>query len=208
MTEHYFVSEPSSADERQRVELSVWGRTLSLDTASGVFAAGRLDKGTAVLFRLARPGADARTVLDLGCGYGAIACALGSLVPSAAVWAVDVNARARELTSSNAERLGLQVQVAEPDDVPMSLGFDEIWSNPPIHVGKAALHALLERWLARLTPDGRAVLVVGKNLGADSLQRWLVDGGFTCTRLGSAKGFRVLEVRPSSKRLDEATNNS
>jgi 16S rRNA (guanine1207-N2)-methyltransferase len=44
-------------------------------------------------------------------------------------------------------------------------------------------------------PDGRAVMVVGKFLGADSLQRWLGDQGYPTTRLASAKGFRVLESR-------------
>jgi 16S rRNA (guanine1207-N2)-methyltransferase len=81
-----------------------------------------------------------------------------------------------------------------PDAVPDAVDFDEIWSNPPIRVGKAALHELLLRWLPRLRPGGRAVMVVGKNLGADSLQRWLADQGYPTTRLASAKGFRVLET--------------
>ena len=83
------------------------------------------------------------------------------------------------------------IQLGAPHD----LVFDEIWSNPPIRVGKQALHDLLSTWLPRLTPGGRAVMVVGKNLGADSLQRWLVEQGYPTTRLGSAKGFRVLETR-------------
>jgi 16S rRNA (guanine1207-N2)-methyltransferase len=59
------------------------------------------------------------------------------------------------------------------------------------------LHDLLLNWLPRLRPGGRAVMVVGKNLGADSLQRWLDEQGYPTTRLASAKGFRVLEtVRP------------
>ncbi|MDE0776502.1 MAG: MFS transporter, partial [Nocardioides sp.] len=71
----------------------------------------------------------------------------------------------------------------------------EIWSNPPIRIGKPALHALLLRWLPRLAPGGRAVMVVGKNLGADSLQRWLGEQGWPTERVGGAKGFRVLETR-------------
>ena len=31
-------------------------------------------------------------------------------------------------------------------------------SNPPIRVGKPALHALLLQWLPRLTPEGRAAM--------------------------------------------------
>ena len=149
--------------------------------------------------RRQRPTRDG-TYLDLGCGYGVIACALATAVPNSTVWGVDVNERALQLCADNAAALGFadRVHAATPDGVPTDVRFDEIWSNPPIRVGKAALHDLLLSWLPRLAPDGRALLVVGKNLGADSLQRWLIEQGYRCTRLASAKGFRVLEVRPSS----------
>ncbi len=74
--------------------------------------------------------------------------------------------------------------------------YDEIWSNPPIRIGKQALHELLLTWLPRLAPGGTARLVVGRNLGADSLQRWLHEQGWHCDRVASAKGFRVFAVRP------------
>jgi 16S rRNA (guanine1207-N2)-methyltransferase len=77
--------------------------------------------------------------------------------------------------------------------------FTEIWSNPPIRIGKQALHDLLLTWLPRLAPGGRAVLVVGRNLGADSLHRWLEEQGHPTTRIGSAKGFRVLEVHAAGE---------
>ncbi|MDP9442976.1 MAG: class I SAM-dependent methyltransferase [Actinomycetota bacterium] len=185
--------------ERHPVTATVWGRDLSLVSGSGVFAAGRLDTGTAVLFRATDPPADGtRTLLDLGCGYGVIACALAAATAETAIWAVDVNDRALELTAENTERIGAgsRMHVAHPDAVPEGIMFDEIWSNPPVRIGKAALHDLLLRWLPRLAPSGKAVVVVGKNLGADSLQRWLRAQGWPCDRLASAKGFRVLEIRP------------
>lgn len=197
MAEHYFSENPTSAQAHQPVEVSVWGHPMRLDSVTGVFAAGRLDKGTAVLFRYAAPPSEPGTFLDLGCGYGVIACALALSLPGAQVWGLDVNERALRLCGDNATALGVaeRVHPVRPDDVPSGLVFDEIWSNPPIHIGKAALHGLLTTWLARLAPEGRAVLVVARNLGADSLQRWIDDSGFTCRRLGSAKGFRVFEVR-------------
>jgi 16S rRNA G1207 methylase RsmC len=198
MSDHYFTVDPTSAERRQAVVARVWGRELSLQSASGVFAVGRVDAGTAVLFRETRPPTRPGRYLDLGCGYGVVACALATAVTQAEVWAVDVNDRARAVCRENAATLGLSqlVRVAAPDDVPADLTFDEIWSNPPIRIGKPALHELLLSWLRRLSTDGRAVLVVAKNLGADSLQKWLVDEGFSCMRLGSAKGYRVLEIRP------------
>jgi 16S rRNA G1207 methylase RsmC len=194
--EHYFSAEPTAPARRGRVEFSVGGRAYALTAASGVFSAGRLDPGTAVLLRKAElpSGGNQGVLLDLGCGYGPIACVLAGAAPSATVYAVDVNARARELTAENAAALGLAVRVYEPDEMPGDVTFDEIWSNPPTHVGKAELHALLERWLPRLAPDGVAWLVINKHLGGDSLHTWLVGLGWQVERIASQKGFRVLRV--------------
>ncbi|CAA9346129.1 MAG: FIG00945122: hypothetical protein [uncultured Nocardioidaceae bacterium] len=196
--EHYFTADPSVPFTRVPVRAQVWGRTLDLTSGAGVFAQGRLDSGTAVLFRETEPPTAGSTYVDLGCGWGVIALALATARPEAEVWAVDVNQRALVLARENAASLGVadRVHAVEPDAVPASLTVDELWSNPPIRIGKPALHALLATWLPRLTPQGRAVLVVGKNLGADSLQRWLVERGWPTTRWASAKGFRVLEIRP------------
>jgi 16S rRNA G1207 methylase RsmC len=132
-------------------------------------------------------------VLDLGCGWGPIAIAMARRAPRADVWAVDVNQRALALAAANARIADVRVNCASPDDIPPGLAFATIWSNPPIRVGKDALHDLLLRWLPRLAPGGTATMVVGKNLGADSLARWLTGEGYPTTRLASAKGFRVLQ---------------
>ena len=180
---------------RLPVRATIWGHELALTSGSGVFAKGRVDAGTAVLFRETEP-PTARRYLDLGCGYGVIGLALAKAVPGSVVRAVDVNRRAVLLANENAEALGLadRFEACTPDDVPGDETYDEIWSNPPVRIGKPALHDLLLTWLPRLAPGGRAVLVVGKNLGADSLQRWLGEQGYPTSRLASAKGFRVLEV--------------
>jgi 16S rRNA G1207 methylase RsmC len=196
MDDHYFTADPSVPFRRAPVAATVWGHDLSLVSGSGVFAQGRVDIGTAVLFRETEPPAGGR-VLDLGCGFGVIGLAIAAAVPDAVVTGVDVNERAVLLANENAAALGLADRFAAttPDAVPADATFDEIWSNPPIRIGKAALHDLLLTWFARLAPGGRAVMVVGRNLGADSLQRWLGEQGYPTERLASAKGFRVLESR-------------
>ena len=194
--EHYFTADPSVPFTRAPLTAHVWERDLELVSGSGVFAQGRLDVGTAVLFRETEP-PRADRVLDLGCGYGVIGLAIAAADPQARVTAVDVNERALLLARENAERLGVSERYTAvlPDAVPAGERFEEIWSNPPIRIGKEALHALLLRWLPHLAPGGRAVMVVGKNLGADSLQRWLGEQGWPTERIASAKGFRVLETR-------------
>ena len=198
MDDHYFTADPAVAFKRAPVEATVWGHDLRLTSGSGVFAQGRLDIGTAVLFRETEPPSPGR-ILDLGCGYGMIGLAVATAVPGAVVTGVDVNERALLLANENAAALDLAARFTAllPDAVPAEATYDEIWSNPPIRIGKESLHALLLTWLPRLAPGGRAVMVVGKNLGADSLQRWLGERGYPTERLSSAKGFRVLETRRS-----------
>lgn len=196
--DHYFSADPDVPFARESFTASVWGHDLDLVSGAGVFSRGHLDHATAVLFRETQPPAPGR-ILDLGCGYGVIGLAIAAAQPGARVEGVDVNARAVTLAQENAAALGLTdrfaARLVEPEAPAPETTYDEIWSNPPIRIGKAALHALLLRWLPRLADDGRAVMVVGKNLGADSLATWLGAQGYPTTRLASAKGFRVLETR-------------
>ncbi|MBW3086940.1 Ribosomal RNA small subunit methyltransferase C [Austwickia sp. TVS 96-490-7B] len=199
VAQHYFSADPAGPDERRTITVRLAGRDVSVHTSTGVFSGDRLDLGTSVLLREVPLPPAQGTFLDLGCGWGPITLSLGSLAPAATVWAVDVNARARMLTADNARSMGLErVQVAAPDDVPDSVTFDLIWSNPPIRIGKNALHVMLHYWLARLAPGGIAYLVVQRHLGSDSLQAWLagtLGSAYEVGRLASAKGFRVLSVR-------------
>ncbi|MDN5769129.1 MAG: methyltransferase [Humibacillus sp.] len=196
---HYFSTEPATEAELRRIRVRLEGRDLELATARGVFSPDRLDPGTAVLLAGAPDPSPTGDLLDIGCGWGPIAITLALRSPEARVWGVEVNRRSIDLARANAAALGLgNVTVGEPDGIPDDLRFSTIWSNPPIHVGKAAVHGILERWLPRLTDDGVAHLVVQKHLGSDSLQKWINQQpwGLTCTRLSSAKAFRILEVRP------------
>jgi 16S rRNA G1207 methylase RsmC len=192
---HYFET-PSGEERRRQVSMRFWERDWTFTTANGVFSADGLDLGTAVLLRESEPPGQASRLLDLGCGYGVLAVALATQCPDAVVDAVDVNERALELTAANASAHGVAARVRPllPDQADESVRYDEIWSNPPIRIGKEALHELLLAWLPRLAPGGVARLVVGRNLGADSLQAWLNATGFRCERVASAKGFRVLNA--------------
>jgi 16S rRNA (guanine1207-N2)-methyltransferase len=201
---HYFDARPHTPSAPRTVDLVLPDLTVALATDRSVFSGDRVDPGTRVLLLDAPPPpAGTRHALDLGCGYGPVALTLAHRAPGATVWALDVNERAVDLCRANAAALGATgvrasvVSAERPDgDVPPEVALDLIWSNPPIRIGKVALHALLTRWLDRLTPTGRAWLVVQRNLGADSLQRWLDGGGWPTERVSSRAGYRLLAVGP------------
>jgi 16S rRNA G1207 methylase RsmC len=194
--EHYFSARPSSEERPRTIRVTLAGRSLELTTAGGVFSPERLDTGTAVLLSRVPAPPTTGALLDLGCGWGPIAIAMALRSPQADVWAVDVNERALALTAANARIAGIRVNSASPQDIPGDLRFATIWSNPPIRIGKPALHALLEQWLPRLAPGGTAWLVVAKQLGADSLQAWLDERfpDLEVSRAATDRGYRVLRV--------------
>jgi 16S rRNA (guanine1207-N2)-methyltransferase len=215
VSSQYFAEQPSAAHRPGTVHLVLPDVHLELATDSGVFSPGRLDPGTRLLLDTAPPPPVEGNLLDLGCGYGPLALVLASRSPSALVWAVDVNQRAIDLCNGNAaaaglvnvrcvaarahqdsaghEGAGLDSAGQSNGDLPAS--YQLIWSNPPIRIGKTALHDLLSTWLGRLAPGAAAYLVVQRNLGSDSLQRWLGEAGWQATRFAARAGYRVLEVR-------------
>ncbi len=201
--DHFFSAQPRATAAPGSVELVLpEGRLIRLATDRGVFSPVRIDAGTRALLADGPPVATSGVLADVGCGYGAVAVALALRAgPDAIVWAVDVNERALELCRANAAANGVgeRVRVVTPGDVPAELVCDQVWSNPPVRVGKAALRDLLTVWLGRLRPvEGRAALVVHRHLGGDSLARWLDAEGWPTERLASRAGYRVLGVGPRS----------
>ncbi|MCC6270192.1 MAG: methyltransferase [Microbacteriaceae bacterium] len=197
--DHYFSATPASALQLRPLRVNLAGTSHELTTASGIFSPDRIDAGTGVLLANTPPPPPGGNLLDLGCGWGPIALNLALESPHSTVWAVDVNERALDLVRRNAATLKLtNVNACRPEDVPDGIRFTTIWSNPPIRVGKNELHRMLEHWLPRLDAESDAWLVVQRNLGSDSLHRWLegtLPEDFTVNRAATSKGYRVLRVR-------------
>lgn len=200
--DHYFSQEPGSALKPKSIIIPVAGEMVQVTTASGTFSPTQLDFGTEVLIEQMGLAPESGDLLDLGCGWGPIALNLAKLRPNTKVWAVDVNTRSVELTAKNAKGLGLSnIAAVVPEQVPDNLVFNGIWSNPPIRIGKKELHELLLKWLPRLAVGAEAYLVVQKNLGSDSLQKWLTEelaGNYEVSRYTSIKTYRVIKVKRNS----------
>ena len=200
MSEHYFTSSPTAAAQERPRSFLIRGREHAVTTAGAVFSANHLDRGTQVLLSHVPDPPASGVFLDLGCGWGPIALALADAAPEATVLAVDINERAVDLAARNAAAAGhANIHAAEATALAAELEgsgayVDLIWSNPPVRIGKEALHSLLLTWLALLSYNGEAWFVVQKNLGADSLAAWLNSQNWNVTRAASSKGFRILHV--------------
>ena len=197
-TEHYFSPQPAGDFKTTEIEVSLAGRELTIETAGSIFSPERLDMGTDALMRIVPQTPETGNFLDLGCGWGPLAITMALEAPDAAIYAIDVNERALELTRRNATRLKLaNMHVSTPADVPANVTFDIIWSNPPIRVGKAELHAIMKHWVPRLVVGGIGYFVVAKHLGADSFEKWLraeFTNSYDVFREDHYKGFRVVKV--------------
>jgi 16S rRNA (guanine1207-N2)-methyltransferase len=193
--QHYFSQHPAAAHRPGAVHLVLPDLHFELETDAGMFSPGRVDAGTRLLLETAPPPPPSGHLLDLGTGYGPLAMAMAARSPGAVVWAVDVNERALELCARNADRGGLpNVRCVIPQAPGLPGQFDLVWSNPPIRIGKQALHLLLSTWLGRLAPGAPGYLVVQRHLGADSLHRWLAEAGWVTARVAARGGYRVLRV--------------
>ena len=196
MSSQYFAEQPAAPHRPGTVQVVLPDMHLALATDSGVFSPGRLDPGTRLLLDMAPPPPADGDLLDLGCGYGPIALVLAKRAPAARIWAVDVNARALALCNGNVVAAGVaNARCLAADDPGLPDNYQLIWSNPPIRIGKPALHGMLTTWLRRLAPGAAAYLAVQRNLGSDSLQRWLAESGWAVNRFAARSGYRVLEVR-------------
>jgi len=192
---HYFNPKPEVPSRPRTVRLRTGNLDLELQADRGVFGARRIDLGTLVLLKEAPAPPAGGEILDLGAGYGPIAIVLAKASPKARVWAIDINERAVELTRANAVLTGTpNITAGTPEEVPEHLQFDAIYSNPPVRIGKEPLRRLLSAWLDRLAAGGQAHLVVQRNLGSDSLVRWLRETGRRVERIKSKKGYRVITV--------------
>jgi release factor glutamine methyltransferase len=133
-------------------------------------------------------------IIDLCTGSGALALALKSRFPSAAVFATDISADAIEVASDNRYRTGLQVYLAEGDlfdPLPTAIlgSVDLIVANPP-YVAEVDF----DRLPADVQREPKVALVAGPT-GLEVIQRigasaayWLRPGGVVICEIGERQG--------------------
>jgi release factor glutamine methyltransferase len=133
-------------------------------------------------------------IVDLCTGSGALALALKSRFPSAAVFATDISPDAIDVATDNRYRTGLQVYLAEGDlfdPLPTAIlgSVDLIVANPPYvaEVDFARLPADVQREPKVALVAGPTGLEVIQRIGA-SAAAWLRPGGVVICEIGERQG--------------------
>lgn len=206
--EQYFTQSPTAQHDYRTFVWELDWCTLKMTTDSGVFSKGEADHGSVTLLG-ALP--EAREVLDLGCGYGAVGIAYKLRFPNANVTMTDVNRRALDLAQRNADanrlprrKLGAPAGQGENGSSPLLIGesdgfsalegrsFDLIATNPPIRAGKSVYFPWVQQAYDHLVPGGRFYAVIRKKQGSDTYAKLMKDVFGNCETVERSKGFHVL----------------
>ena len=204
MTEHYYSENPGVEHDLRQVIFEVLDLRLNCTTDAGVFSRDGLDMGTRVLLE-ALPQLHGR-ILDLGCGWGPVGVALGKKYSDAQLVLTDVNSRAAELAARNLAANGVtNAAVVQGDGFAAVEGdFDAIVLNPPIRTGKAVIYAMFAEAAAHLKPDGALYIVIRKQQGAESAQKYLASIYGDVERIAREKGYWVLRcAHPGAGHAEE-----
>jgi 16S rRNA (guanine1207-N2)-methyltransferase len=193
MTEHYFTKHPSSRGGRMTFTVTLRGHELRLTTEAGIFSRSRVDPGTRLLIQHMEV-APTDTILDLGCGYGAVGVVAAKLAPQGRVTLVDINERAVALAAENLRLNRIDnAETIQGDGFAPVAGrrFDLIALNPPIRAGNAVVHGLIERARDHLTAGGRFYLVGRTQQGVVRLAAKTAEVFDDVHEVAKGGGYRV-----------------
>ncbi|RLE82795.1 MAG: 16S rRNA methyltransferase [Thermoprotei archaeon] len=190
---HYYSEFPSGSFKKYRFRVRVRGIEVIIESASGVFSARRLDKGTEVLlnYMIVK---DGWRMLDLGCGYGIIGIVAAKLAPRGYVILTDINKRAVMLAKRNLalNRVhNAEVRWGDLYEPVRNETFDTIITNPPQATGMKILERIIVEAPRYLKPDGILQFVARHRKGGRRLFEILSNVFPEVETLGSRSGYRV-----------------
>lgn len=191
---HYFTDNAEMSHDRRVISFRFLGIDYRFITDNGVFSKRDVDYGTSLLLTVLSQNRLGKKIVDLGCGYGAIAIILRNLTDGQ-LTAVDSNSRAVELTLLNAELNGAKLEALLSDGLSMiDKMFDTVVTNPPIRAGKAVVHRFFQEAYDHLEANGYLWVVIRKQQGADSASRKIKEIFGNCAVISSKKGYVVLNA--------------
>lgn len=191
-TNMYYEDNRDLAHDVQELSVELLGLPLHFLTDAGVFSKNAIDYGSRVLLDNFQP-EGAKTLLDVGCGYGTLALTLAKKYGLKATL-VDVNIRALNLAKKNADKNNIEVNGIFLSNIYDNVEgkFDAVISNPPIRAGKEVVHTILSDAYEHLNDDGHLTIVIQKKQGAPSAQKKMKDVFGNCEIVAKDKGYYIL----------------
>ncbi|MGL4334831.1 MAG: class I SAM-dependent methyltransferase [Lactococcus garvieae] len=192
-TNMYYEDNRDLARDVQELSVELLGLPLHFLTDAGVFSKNAIDYGSRVLLDNFQP-EGAKTLLDVGCGYGTLALTLAKKYGLKATL-VDVNSRALDLAKKNADKNNIEVNDIFLSNIydQVEGKFDAIISNPPIRAGKEVVHTILSDAYEHLNDGGHLTIVIQKKQGAPSAQKKMKDVFDNCEIVAKDKGYYILK---------------
>lgn len=203
MNDQYYTREPASQSRPAPCAFNYRGHLLRFETDAGVFSRGELDDGSRLLLSALPPLSG--DVLDMGCGWGALGVSLAKANPGLRVTMADVNLRALALCRKNAAANGVEADCLESDGFSALAGrsFDAVVTNPPIRAGKQVIYRMFADAAWFLRPGGALYLVIRKQQGAESCEKYLKTLYANVEKLDKSGGYWVLRAAsPAQKEGD------
>lgn len=195
---HYFVDRKHDEEDYFVFQETFQGVNFSFKSCSDVFSKNELDYGSLVLVRSVLEHSnifDGGKIMDMCCGYGTIGILLSKFL-DVEFYMSDVNSTAVELAKTNVINNKTYIK---PENIFVSnlfdnvnLSFNHIVSNPPIKVGKKILWSFVDGSYEHLETNGTLTLVIKKNLGEDSLRKYLISKFGNCDIWERDKGYYIL----------------
>jgi len=186
---HYFTNDPNLPDDLRTFPYYFGGHKLQFTSNSGMFSHGHVDHLSDLLMRTIPPLQG--TLLDLGCGYGAIGVSLGKAY-GLSVTLADCNERALHCAEINANFNDVKRECLSSDCFDNIPGkFDAITLNPPIHAGKDVVYRMFEQSTDHLNEGGKFYIVMLEKHGAKSAIKKLIEIYGHCEVLYKKKGETV-----------------
>jgi 16S rRNA (guanine1207-N2)-methyltransferase len=177
------------------LNMEIRGQRIELESCSGIFSKDKVDNGTLLLvasMELPEKG----SLLDMGCGCGAIGIAAARLNPKLMVTLVDTNPVAVRLARNNIAANDLDNAEALESDLYSNLAgrrFNAIVSNPPLASGYKVIFPMIEGAKDHLLEGGSLQLVLRKGVNAIPAKMEMAFGNVEI--LSRKGGYRVFLSR-------------
>jgi len=192
MTEHYYSEKQTSKLRIKEIGVSLRGNNLRFCTGSGVFSIGKIDKGTTLLIEKSIIKQD-WSILDLGCGYGAVGISIAKAFPSTSIVMADINERAVGLSKMNV-KLNQTINITTIQSNlydKIQERFNAILTNPPQTAGKKVCFEIIEKARSHLKEGGLLQLVARHKKGGKALEKKMKEVFGNVEDIGKKSGYRV-----------------